>query len=510
MKLALAQINTTVGDLSDNVARCLDAISAAGIQGADLIVLPEMAVPGYPPRDILFDNSFVQAVAAATQDLAQRAVDLPPAIVGTLTPADHQLPNHPNLYNTAVLLQAGEAHPVAYKRLLPTYDVFYEARWFLPGPAFPPIKIAGRSVGVLICEDMWDEDYPVHPGTELVNTGADLLVCIAATPYRKGVQTERLYHARRQGCPIAHLNLVGANDELIFDGRSFVLDAEGQLTHQSAAFKESVEIVDLDAPPTELPCIAPEAEHYHALTLGIGDFAAKNNLKHAFLGLSGGVDSAVTVALAAAALGPENVTGIAIPARYTDPRSTESARQLATTLGIAFEVVELENMHTATEATLGDLLTESGTAAENVQARLRMLILMSYVNRSGGLLLNTSNKTELALGYSTIYGDMAGTLSPLGDLTKPEVYALANWIDANQAAIPAFCLERPPSAELRPDQVDPFDYPKIAPEMEQLVLENRSDAALRRSEHKRWQMGVILKVSRKAFGTGRMIPITRK
>jgi NAD+ synthase (glutamine-hydrolysing) len=510
LKIALAQIDTTVGDLAGNVVRGLDAIQQAQAAGADLVVLPEMAVPGYPPRDLLFDPSFVQAVAAATTDLAQRAADLPPAIVGTLAPADHRQPNHPGLHNAAALLHAGKVHFAAYKRLLPTYDVFYEARWFVPGPALPPFEIAGRSVGVLICEDMWDEGYPVHPGAELVAAGADLLVCIAATPYRKGVQEERFHHARRQNCPLVHLNLVGANDELVFDGRSFVLDAEGEVIHQSAGFEETVEVIDLDAPPpVEISSPPLEAELYAALVMGIADFAAKNGLKHACLGVSGGVDSAVVAALAAAALGPEAVTGVAIPSRYSDPRSTESAEELAATLGIRFEVVALEKMHVAVEGALGDLLA-AGTAAENVQARLRMLVLMSYVNRYGGLLLNTSNKTELALGYSTVYGDMAGTLSPLGDLTKPEVYALAGWIDDHKQPVPAFCLERPPSAELRPGQVDPFDYPTIAPELEQLVLENRSNPAMRRSEHKRWQMGVILKVSRKAFGSGRMIPITRK
>ena len=213
--------------------------------------------------------------------------------------------------------------------------------------------------------------------------------------------------------------------------------------------------------------------------------------------------------IAARALGPERVTAVAIPSRYSDPRSTTCARQLAEALGIGFEIVELELLHSAAESAMGDLLSDS-TAAENVQARLRAIILMGFVNRYGGLLLNTSNKTELALGYGTIYGDLSGTLCPIADLTKPEVYDLARWVDARWAVIPPFTLERPPSAELRPGQIDPFDYPRISPIMERLVEENRSNAALRRSEHKRWQAGVVLKVSRKAFGSGRMMPITRK
>ncbi|HNT76067.1 MAG TPA: NAD(+) synthase, partial [Anaerolineae bacterium] len=254
----------------------------------------------------------------------------------------------------------------------------------------------------------------------------------------------------------------------------------------------------------------PEEEVFRALVLGVRDFAQKNGIERACLGLSGGVDSAVIAVIAAEALGPERVTAVAIPSRYSDPRSTSSARALAEALDIGFEVVELEPLHAAAEHALGDLLAH-GTAPENVQARLRALILMAFVNRDGGMLLNTSNKTELTVGYSTLYGDMAGTLCPIADLTKPEVYALAEWIQATRGAIiPRFIIERPPSAELKPDQVDPFDYPKVSPILESLIQENRSNAAIRRSEHKRWHMGVILKVSEKAFGSGRMIPITRK
>ncbi len=258
-----------------------------------------------------------------------------------------------------------------------------------------------------------------------------------------------------------------------------------------------------------LPDPEPEADVYRALVLGVRDFAQKNRLERAFLGLSGGIDSALVAIIAAEALGPERVTAVAIPSRYTDPRSTACARDLAQALGIHFEVIELEPLHAAAEQTLGGLL-DGGSAAENVQARLRATILMGFVNRYGGLLLNTSNKTESALGYGTLYGDMAGTLCPIADLTKPQVYALARWIQAQRGVIPQHILDRPPSAELKPDQVDPFDYDVVGPAMERLVQANRSDAALRRSEHKRWQMGVVLKVSAKSFGSGRLMPITRR
>jgi NAD+ synthetase len=263
------------------------------------------------------------------------------------------------------------------------------------------------------------------------------------------------------------------------------------------------------AAPIRPQPVRPDAELFDALVLGVRDFAAKNGLQRAVVGISGGVDSAVVAVIAAAALGPTAVTGVAIPSRFTDERSTASAEELARALGIAFEIVPLEPLHAAAERSLESVL-DGGTTDENVQARLRAMILMSFVNRHGGVLINTSNKTEMALGYTTLYGDMAGSLCPIGDLNKPEVVALARWIAAERSAIPPFILERPPSAELRADQVDPFDYATVAPAMDELVRSNRSNSALRRSEHKRWQAGVVLKVSEKAFGSGRLIPIARK
>jgi NAD+ synthetase len=512
MRVALAQLNTCVGDLSGNVNRSLAAFETARNQHADLVVLPEMTIPGYPPRDILFDPTFTAAVIEATHDLARRTAGGPPVIAGSLARADHQPPHHPGLHNAAWLLHNGHARLIAAKRLLPAYDVFHEPRWFLPGRALPPVMIAGCRVGVMICEDMWDEGYALHPADELRAAGAELLVCISASPYHRDVLPQRLHHARRHRSPLIYLNLAGATDELIFDGRSFVLDASGDLRSQLCGFEEEIRVVDAGSPSPLTPFPpgeGDEAELFRALVLGVRDFARKNGIEHACLGLSGGVDSSVVAALAAEALGPGRVTGLAIPSRFTDPRSTDCARDLAAALGIGFEVVELEALHRAAEDTLGEWMAE-GTTAENVQARLRAMVLMSFVNRVGGMLLNTSNKTELSLGYGTLYGDMAGSLCPIADLTKPEVYALARWINAQRPVIPDFVLSRPPSAELRPEQVDPFDYDTVSPAMERLVRENRSDAALRRSEHKRWQSGVILKVSEKAFGTGRLIPITRR
>ncbi|MCU0503314.1 MAG: NAD(+) synthase [Anaerolineae bacterium] len=516
MRIGLAQINPTVGDLEGNVARCIEAVTASARAGAGLVVLPELAIPGCHPRDILFDPSFAPAVAAATADLAQRVADGPPVVVGTLAPADRQPPHHPGMYNAAMLLEDGAAKLVAAKRILPAHDVFAEPRWFVPGSPPSPITVAGQRVGILFGDDLDDKGREPSPAAELIAAGAETLVCLAAAPYSRGVLDERLAAARRPCRPLVYANLCGGNDELIYDGRSFALDGDGALLNRLAGFASDVRVVEFPRPGREKAGASAlpggerwEAEIFHALALGVRDFVQKNSLKHAWLGLSGGIDSALVATIATEALGPEHVSAVAIPSRYSDPRSTSSARELADALSIALHVVEIERLHVAAEETLGDLAA-GGTTAENVQARLRALILMSFVNHHGGVLLNTSNKTELALGYGTLYGDLAGMLSPIGDLTKPDVYALARWFNAQRHVIPDFILDRPPSAELKPDQVDPFDYPVVSPAIERLVQEDRSNPILRRTEYKRWSGGVILKVSARAFGRGRMMPVTRK
>lgn len=504
MKLAIAQINTTVGDLAGNIRRILNA--AEKVNDADLIIFPEMTVPGYPPRDMLYDASFVEAVQAATLDLARQAKGLPPLLVGSFAPSGEKHYQHPSLHNVVYIMKDGEMQAAQVKQLLPVYDVFYEPRWFVPGKkTLPPIEIAGKRIGVLVCEDMWDEEYQVHPGADLKAMGAEMLMCMSASPYRKGGGEGRLYHAKRQGLPLVFVNLVGATDELIFDGGSFVLNGE-----KLRMFEEEVRVVELEGKERgKKKEDDGEDELFRALTLGVRDFARKNGMKQAFIGLSGGIDSSVAAVIAVEALGHVNVTGVAIPSRFTDERSTESARELARNLGIKFEQVSLENMHAATEQVLG-AERSGGISGENIQARLRMILLMSYVNSGGGFLINTSNKTELTLGYSTLYGDMAGAISPLGDVTKVDVYALAKWINVERDIISPYVMTRAPTAELRAGQVDPFDYDAVSPQVEAMVLADESNAMMRASEHKRWQMGVVLKVSERAFGRGRMMPITRK
>lgn len=479
---------------------------------------------GYPPRDLLLDPGFVDAAIATTGALAKTLREGPTVIAGTIGHSPLRTPGHPGLFNVAAVLDGGRVRAATAKRLLPIYDVFLEPRWFAPGPPGEPIPLAGESTGLLVCEDLWDDGYPAHPAEHLTSLGARVLVCISASPFRSGVYEKRFRLAGRHGVPLVFVNLVGANDELVFDGGSFVADARGRVVEALPRFEEAVAVVDLDdARPIEIAQQPEPEELFRALTLGVRDFVRKNGLKRAFLGLSGGVDSALVACVAREALGPDAVTAIALPSRYTDPRSTETARELAAALGIGFEVVEIEPLHAAAESVLGHLIVGDygAKADENVQARLRGMALMAHVNCRGGVLLNTSNKTEIALGYGTLYGDMAGTLSVIGDLTKPQIYDVARWYDAGRGVIPSFILERPPSAELRPEQVDPFDYPREAPIVEALVQgtpippgASPDDVAryrrlLRSSEHKRWQAGIVLKTSEKAFGTGRIIPVSR-
>lgn len=517
MRIGLAQINTRIGDFAGNRRRIVAAVEEVRRRGADLVVLPEMVVTGYPPRDLLLDPAFVERAVETTAEIARELADGPPVILGTVAPSGFATPGHPGLWNAAALLKDGRVAALTPKRLLPAYDVFHEPRWFVSGGESLPIEIVGRRIGLLVCEDLWDEGYPVHPGAELLASGAEVLIAISSSPFRTGVLEKRLHHARRQGAPVVFVNAVGANDELIFDGGSFVLDARGEVIASLPRFAQAVAVVDLKTAGPLASEIGIEEELFAALVLGVRDFAAKNGLARLFLGLSGGVDSALVACIAAEAMGPSRVTAVAIPSRHTDPRSTASARELATILEIGFEEVPLEPLHDQARRSLSHLLLEdAGTTDENLQARLRALILTAHVNRRGGLLLNTSNKTEISLGYGTLYGDLAGTLAVIGDLTKPQVYAVARWLAADRVAIPPFILERPPSAELKPGQVDPFDYPMVAPAVEALVQGQQAGIEAERwrrsllaSEHKRWQHGIVLKVSEKAFGTGRLVPVTR-
>ncbi len=503
MQIGLAQINSRVGDLRGNLERILAAYCLASEKGADLVIFPEMITCGYPPLDLLYDPNFVAGVVEVGEEIARATKTGPPIIFGTVATADRTRPGSAGLWNQAVVASGGEVIARRAKQILPDYDVFHESRWFVPGWPAPPVEVAGRKIGLLICEDLWDEGYAIHPRAELERAGSDLLVCISASPFRQGIAARRLRLAEQTQIPLVYLNAVGAQDELVFDGGSFVRASDR--VHHLPAFKERVEIVTLGSEKNPSPS-GWERSTFQALKLGISDFLAKNRLPRAVVGLSGGIDSALVACLARSALGPEKVLGVTIPSRHSDSRSEDTARELADNLGIGFECVPMETMHRAAEESLPGLL--EGLAAENVQARIRMTVLMAFVNRLGGLLLNTSNKTELALGYGTLYGDLAGTLSPLGDLTKVEVYSLASWLNDLYGWIPEFTLKRAPSAELKTDQVDPFDYPRLAPEVEAEIQGQRARRGLLRYEYKRRNGPLILKVSEKAFGSGRLMPVT--
>ncbi len=520
MKVALAQMEAHVGAIARNAERIVAFARAAREAGAELAVFPELAVTGYPPRDLLLQDDFVREAARATAWIARECPEDMKVLVGTVERGERKL------RNVAALLEGGRVQASRAKTNLPSYDVFFEERWFEPAPSNEPLG----ELGVLVCEDLWDERYARKPARALVAAGARLLVALNASPFRKGVLAERLRRARRPKTPLVYVNAVGAEDELVFDGGSFALDARGELLARLPRFEEALALVDMEAPSPalSLPHFVGEGrgggpeEVLSALVLGVRRFAERNGCREAVLGLSGGVDSALVLALAARALGGSNVRALAIPSRFNDPRSESSARELARALGARFETVSLEPLLEAAAAHLG--LGGAGAGAttfENVQARLRMLVLMADVNRQGGLLLNTSNKTELALGYGTLFGDLAGDLAPIGDLTKPEVYALARLCPE----IPRFIIERAPSAELAPGQVDPFDYERVSPLVDALLSGTSPERLIRdgferaeveafarrvrTAEHKRRLAPIVVKVSETAIGSGRLVPVTR-
>ena len=519
MKIGVAQLDTRVGDLAGNEGRIAAAIRAATGEDLDLLVFPELAVTGYPPEDLLLATGFVAAAEAATARLAGVAPDLP-VLLGTVRRAGPG-PHGKRLRNSAALLHGGRIAAWRDKTLLPRDDVFFEPRWFDPAADPPaPLTVAGRRVGVLICEDLWDGAYARSPVATLRAAGAELLVCLNASPYRRGIGATRQRLARR-GLPLVYVNAVGAQDELVFDGSSFALDAEGRVLAQLPCCEEALEIVDLAGLP-HVPDRVPELEQTRrALVLGIRDFVDKNGLPGVVVGLSGGIDSALVLCLAADALGPERVRAIHIPSRFTSSASTTDSEQLCQALGVELQTLPLDALHEQARHLLHAELPGgcTGLVDENLQARLRGVLLMAAVNRLGGAVLNTSNKTELGLGYGTLYGDMVGALAPIGDLPKPTVRALAHVGYGD--VVPRRVIERPPSAELAPGQVDPFDYAAVAPYVDGLVagadpLPGPLDPAaaadcrrrFRRGEFKRRQAPPVLKVSDVAFGRGRQIPVT--
>ena len=533
MKVALCQLDPTVADFDGNAAKILDAYRASVAEGADLVVSAELALCGYPPLDLLHRPDFIARAERALAALAAQ-VGAVPLVVGSVRRDDSAFPA---LRNAAFLVADGEIRDHHDKRLLPTYDVFDEARYFAPGDRATVWSVAGQRVGVAICEELWDPDgalYPVDPVAEL-RGAVDLVLSPSASPFHAGKQSFRralfTRQAERLGAPLLVVNQVGAHDELVFDGGSLAVVGGGVHT-ELPPFTESRAVVDLSAPAGEpVPPIAHEDEIARAVVAGIEGYFRKSGLREAWIGLSGGIDSAVVAALAVDALGAENVHGVAMPSRYSSEGSLTDAAALSAALGIDHRVVPIESAHVGLHAAIESGVGEAphGLADENLQARLRGLILMTLSNQYGGAVLATGNKSEMAVGYCTLYGDMCGALAPLGDVTKVDVYAIARsaaYVDR----IPASTIEKEPSAELRPDQRDtdslpPYEtldpilvgYLEEKRGAEELIAAGHDRAVVEGAlgrvlfhEYKRRQAAPIIRVSPRAFGIGRRVPLARR
>ena len=548
MRIALCQINPTVGDLAGNVDLVLRDARRAASEGADLAVFPELCLTGYPPQDLLDRPAFLDDVDAAVEALARRLPDGLAVIVGA--PVRNDTPVGKRLFNTALLLEAGEIRDAVSKTLLPTYDVFDEYRYFEPCPERKVVEWRGLRLGLHVCEDMWNNEdqapyhlYAANPIDELAALGVDLFVNISASPYATGKPTERRLlireSCREHSVPFVYVNQVGANTELIFDGDSQVQSAEGEVLWHAPLFEEAFVVWDTDAPgePVEAEGLEADvtAEVHDALVLGVRDYVRKTGegvFEKALVGLSGGIDSAVTCALAVEALGPDRVVGVTMPSAYSSSGSVDDSRALAENLGIEFHEVSIRPAVDAFGEMLAPLFegTEAGVAEENVQARSRGVTLMAISNKFGHLLLTTGNKSEMAVGYATLYGDMSGGLAVLSDVLKTEVYRVAEHVNARAGrdVIPRNTITKPPSAELKPGQVDqdslpPYDVldailvryveehqspEAIAAETgDPLELVERIARMVDRNEYKRRQAAPGLRVSAKAFGSGRRLPI---
>jgi NAD+ synthetase len=542
MRIGLLQLNPTVGAFEKNRARLEEAYREAVKKGAELVLAPELFLCGYPPRDLLLRDDFIQR-GLDSLDALTRAVGEIPLIAGYVD----RNPTRPGraLRNAAAVMQNGKVIHRAVKSLLPTYDVFDEDRYFEPAEKVGLLEIAGRKIALTICEDIWNDAdfwperrYRRDPVRELVEAGATLIVNISASPWERGKEATRLAMlqrvARDERVPLAQVNAVGGNDELIFDGHSVALNARGEVLALGAGFREEVLVIDIEAPspsPAVTLTANPEELLFRALVLGVRDYVGKCGFTSVVLGLSGGIDSALVAVIAAEALGADRVWGVSLPSRYSSEGSLSDAAQLAKKLGIRYDVLPIAAPVAEVEKTLEGVFAERTPDAteENIQSRLRGALLMALSNKFGPLVLTTGNKSELAVGYCTLYGDMCGALAVIADVLKTEIYALARWINRNGEIIPKNTIEKPPSAELRPNQTDqdslpPYDvldrilrhYVVDGADPEKLIAEGIPSATVRDvlnkivfSEYKRRQATPGLKVSPRAFGMGRRVPIAQ-
>jgi NAD+ synthase (glutamine-hydrolysing) len=539
MKIGFAQINPIVGDLSGNFEKIAGAYERLAAAGAELVVTPELAITGYPPQDLLFKSQFVPQSLGILEKL-QAHIREAGLLVGFV---DRNEGRGKPFHNAAALLQPGAPIAKTHKSLLPTYDVFDEDRYFEPARSVVPLMFGARKIGVTICEDIWTERYlprplyDIEPVRSLVEQGAEMIVNLSASPFGLGkpaVRREMVATlARTYRRSICYCNAVGGNDQLVFDGNSIAVNAAGELIAQLPAFQSAEEIVETEtAQPVQPPDPGDMADLFAALSLGLRDYLTKCNFKSAVLGLSGGIDSAVVATIAVNALGAENVVGASMPSPYSSRGSIDDALALARNLSIKCLQIPIANAFAALKAQFTEVfagLPEDSTE-ENMQARLRGMTLMALSNKFGHLVLSTGNKSELAVGYCTLYGDMAGGLAVISDVPKTMVYALARWINRREEIIPVATIEKPPSAELKPGQTDQDTLPPydVLDEILRLYVEENMSArdivahgfdektvrwVQRRvdiNEYKREQAAPGIKVTSRAFGVGRRMPIAQK
>ena len=540
MKIGCAQINPTVGDLSGNLEKIAAAYEELSAAGADLVITPELAIAGYPPQDLVFKSRFVPQNLEALDRLHAMVAERTALLVGYV---ERNEGRGKPFHNAAALLAHGQPVQKTFKSLLPTYDVFDEDRYFEPARSVTPFLLARRKIGITICEDIWTEPYlprsyyEVEPLQSLVEQGAEVIVNLSASPFSLGKPVARREMvaslARTHGLPICYCNVVGGNDQLVFDGNSFAVNSRGELIAQLPGFREANVVLDMEASAV----VSPEgretsADLRDALSLGVRDYMHKCGFKSAVLGLSGGIDSAVVAVIAVDALGAENVVGVSMPSPYSSRGSIDDALALARNLGIKCLQIPIADAFRSFKAQFAEVFAglPEDTTEENMQSRLRGMILMSLSNKFGHILLTTGNKSELAVGYCTIYGDMAGGLAVISDVPKTMVYDLARWINQEREIIPRATIEKPPSAELKPDQVDQDTLPpyEILDEILRLYVEENLSArdivargfadktvrwVQRRvdlNEYKRAQAAPGIKVTSRAFGIGRRMPIAQR
>lgn len=553
MRIALLQCNPVVGDVVGNARRIREAVRRAAHGGADLCVTPELAICGYPPRDLLLRENFAQACWTALEELARQLADTgengfaaPAVLVGTPVRNPHPVGNP--VHNSAVLLEGGSVTVVSHKTLLPTYDVFDERRYFEPGKGCGRVVVAGKRVGVTICEDVWNDKhfwkshryYDTDPVADLMDGEVDILVNLSASPFSLGKQSvrERMLAslAVRHGVPVAYANQVGGNDDLVFAGKSVVFDAAGKLVARGQGFSEDVVLADPFAGTGTVQADDPasEAQAWQALVLGTRDYVRKCGFSSVVLGLSGGIDSALTAAIAAEALGPENVLGVLMPSPFSSRGSVDDSLELASRLGIRTRTIPIEPMMHAFEDALAPVFQGRArdVTEENIQSRVRGNLLMAISNKLGAMLLTTGNKSELSVGYCTIYGDMAGGLAVISDVPKTLVWSISRWLNTQEGTerIPQVIIDKVPSAELRPDQKDSDSLPEydVLDAILKAHVEGRQCRAsllaagfavqdvqrvlhlVRISEFKRRQAPPGLKITDTAFGTGWRMPVAAR